>query len=632
MQLLTSETIEKLSVIPIVGMAGMGKTTLAKLLYNHELVKSYFNRKIWVCVSNDFDDKRILRVILDSLIGNSRTLKTKNEILEKLEEKLEGGRYLLVLDDVWNEESIKWDTLRNCLLGISSSIGNHIIVTTRSDKVAAIMETIPRYPLGKLLDNECWYVLEKKVTLNGRLPLNRDLEAIGREIAKKCGGVPLAAKVLGGMMCKKREKSEWLAIQNSGVWNSLHDNNEMFPILKLSFDHLPSPSIKQCFAYCSIFPEDYEIKKEELIHLWMAEGFLQPSQGSSSVMEDIGNKHFDILLTNSLFQDVEKDDYDNVKSCKMHDLVHDLVLSISKFETLILEEDSQDNINHVQDNINHVRHLLIQYDGEIVPKIPLSNDHVRRMRTLVSKNAMSGNILSDFKCLRVLKLFGNQITKLSDSIGSLVHLRLLYISKTEIEALPNSITKLYNLQTLRLEWCLYLKELPKDLKKLDNLRHIYIDYNPNIKQSPKDMRNLICLQTLSFFIVGQDAGEQIKELGCLNQLSGELDIRNLENVRDQEEARSANLAIRANINRLGFYWSYRSDSEVNHHNEEEVLEGLHPHQNLKSLMIDGFGGKKFPSCMSHFDNLIQINLICCDCEQVLELSFTACAVMYCSRH
>ena len=135
----------------------------------------------------------------------------------------------------------------------------------------------------------------------------------------------------------------------------------------------------------------------------MAKGFLQLSQGSSSVMEDIGNKHFDILLTNSLFEDVEKDDYDNVKSCKMHDLVHDLTLSISKFETLILEEDSQDNINHVQDNINHVRRLLIQYDGEIVPKIPLSNDHVRRMRTL----AMSGNTLSDFKCLRVLKLFGN---------------------------------------------------------------------------------------------------------------------------------------------------------------------------------------------------------------------------------
>ncbi|KAF3958811.1 hypothetical protein CMV_016317 [Castanea mollissima] len=122
------------------------------------------------------------------------------------------------------------------------------------------------------------------------------------------------------------------------------------------------------------------------------------------------------------------------------------------------------------------------------------------------------------------------------------------------------------------------------------------------------------------------AGEQIKELGCLNQLSGELDIRNLENVRDQEEARSAKLAIRAKINGLGFHWSDRSDSEVNHHNEEEVLEGLQPHENLKSLKIDGFSGKKFPSWMSsHFDYLIQINLEHCEnCEQVPTLGHLPC--------
>ena len=650
-KLVTNTTSEKLRVIPIVGMGGLGKTTVAKLVYNHGLVKSHFNKKIWVCVSDDFDEKKILRGILESLTGNSSLsdLETNNAILEKLKKELEGGRYLLVLDDVWNEKSNKWDTLIASLLGITSNIGNNIIVTTRKDNVANITGTLSQCHLEKLSDDECWSIIKKKVSPNERVPLTPDLEAIGRDIAKKCGGVPLAAKVLGGMMCRKKEKGEWLAIRDNGIWNSEDGSNEMLQILKLSFNCLPSPSLKQCFAYCSIFPKDYEIKKEELILLWMAEGFLQPSQGSSYVMEDVGNKYFDILLTNSLFQDVEKDDCGNVKRCKMHDLVHDLALSISKFETLILEEESQDNINHVQDNMNHVRRLLIQHHGEIVEKIPLSDDHVRRVRTLVSEYAMFGNILSDFteyamfgnilsdfKCLRVLKLSvvrklpggmqlcGDRITKLPDSIGCLVHLRLLYISKTRIEALPNSITKLYNLQTLRLKGCYYLKELPKDLKKLDNLRHIYIDWCEKINRTPKDMGNLNCLRTLSFFIVGQDAGEQIKELGCLNQLSGELDIRNLENVRDQEEARSANLAIKAKMNKLRFHWS-RPDREVNHCNEEEVLEGLRPHQNLKSITIKGFGGKKFPSWMSLFDNLIEINLVVCNkCERVPTLGHLPC--------
>ena len=120
-------------------MAGLGKTTLAKLVYNHELVKSYFNKKIWVCVSDDFDEKKFLRGILDSLTHKSSPLVADNVILEDLQKELEGGRYLLVLDDVWNEESLKWDSLITCLLGITSNIGNNIIVTTRSENVAAIM-------------------------------------------------------------------------------------------------------------------------------------------------------------------------------------------------------------------------------------------------------------------------------------------------------------------------------------------------------------------------------------------------------------------------------------------------------------------------------------------------------------
>uniref|UniRef100_A0A2N9FD00 Rx N-terminal domain-containing protein n=1 Tax=Fagus sylvatica TaxID=28930 RepID=A0A2N9FD00_FAGSY len=225
-------------------------------------------------------------------------------------------------------------------------------------------------------------------------------------------------------------------------------------------------------------------------------------------------------------------------------------------------------------------------------------DGFTKLRTLVSDNVEFGNMLSHFRCLRVLKLIGYKygaIDSIGELIGELIHLRLLNISSTQIGELPKSISKLYNLQTLIIKDCEFEEylELPEDLSNLINLRHIDIDPD-SIWKIPKDMGRLTCLQTLPFFYVDQDEGRQIKELGCLNQLRGELDIYNLEYVRDKEEARSANLATKAKIYKLGFYWN---EDRENDYNDEEVLEGLQPHQNLKSLTIKWYQGKKFPSWM-----------------------------------
>ncbi|XP_050258779.1 putative disease resistance protein RGA1 [Quercus robur] len=624
--LLLSATNEQLSVIPIVGMAGLGKTTVAKLVYNHELVKRHFDKTIWVCVSDDFNDKRILREALESLTEKPSALENKNTILECLKKELQGKRYLLILDDVWNEESVKWDNLRSCLLGINPNAGNSIILTTRKEDVAKITKTLPQViNLKELSEDECWSIIKKKVSFNEGVSLTPDLEAIGRDIAKKCRGVPLAAKVLGGTMCRKKEKSEWLTLLNNEILNSPHGSNEMLPILKLSFDHLPSPSLKQCFAYCSIFPKDYEINKEELIQLWMAEGFLQPNQGSCLVMEDIGNMYFDILLANSLFQDEENDDYDNIIICKMHDLVHDLAFLVSKSEILILNED-------LVDGISPVRRLVIQSKGKRIPRIPSLKDGVWKLRTFISENAALGNTIFNFECLRVLKLYGNSIKELPSSIGLLIHLRLLNISSVYIKVLPKAITKLYNLQTLRVKGCNNLKELPEDLKNLINLRHIYFN-GYEIGRTPKGLGQLTCLQTLQSFVVGQGRGFQIEELGRLNQLKGKLDIRRLEHVKDKEASKNAKLVEKVKVYKLRFYWSW--GREGNHNNDEEVLEGLQPHRYLKSLTIDGFGGEKFPSWMltSHdardgfllYDNLINIKLIGCKkCEVLPSLGLLPC--------
>ncbi|XP_075662066.1 putative disease resistance protein RGA3 isoform X1 [Castanea sativa] len=604
-ELLLNAANQQLSVIPIVGMAGLGKTTLAKLVYDHELVREHFDKTIWVCVSNEFEDKRILREILESLTCNSSSLENKNTILECLKKELQGKKYILVLDDVWNEDPLKWETLRSCLLGMNMNVGNSIIVTTRSDKVAEIMETQTRRHLEKLSEDDCWFIIKKKLSLNENIPLTPDLEDIGREIAKKCGGVPLLARVLGGTMSRKKEKNEWLAIKNSKVWNSPDVNNGILLILKLSFDHLYPPSLKNCFTYCAIFPKDYNMGKKELIQHWMAEGFLQQSEG----MEDIGNEYFDKLLANSLLQDIKRNFYGDIVSCKMHDSVHDLALLISKQETLHLE----DNIRHLplisnnqttttipppKDDMSHIRSFSLTSNNQVTPTIPLSRDVMRRLRTVYWMHFEFGNKLLDLKCVRDLTLFGREIEELPKSIGEFRHLRLLRIEETNIKALPNSVTKLYNLQTLVIKRCQNLLKLPNDLQNLISLRHIDIDHW-YIKQLPINMGRLTCLQTLPFFVIGQDAGHRIEEVGCLSQLRGKLSIYNLEHVRDKEEAKTANLVGKAGVQKLGFYWN--SDRDGNN-NDEDVLEGLQPHPSLKSLEIENFKGEKFPSWILACDN------------------------------
>ncbi|KAK9286622.1 hypothetical protein L1049_015022 [Liquidambar formosana] len=411
--------------------------------------------------------------------------------------------------------------------------------------------------------------------------MTSDLVKIGREIVKKCAGVPLAAKVLGGMMRFKKEIHEWVLIQENGIWNIEEDENRIFRVLKLSFDNLRTPSLKQCFAYCSMFPKDYSIEKNELIQVWMAQGFLQPSQERNVEMEDLGNKYFNTLLVNSLLQDATKDAYDNYEYCKMHDLVHDLAQSMSS------------ESNTVNDELER---------------------SATKMRTLFQMDNVVRDMLLNFKGLRVLNLKETGIEELPLSIGELKHLRYLDVSGTRIKEFPKSIGKLYHLQTLRAEiW--NLEEFPKELKNLINLRHIYY-YHYRITKMPAFMGQLTSLQTIPVFYVGQEKGHQIEELGRLNKLRGELRIYNLEHV-NSGEAKKANLIGKTKIDQLAFKWG---DERESNDNNENVLEGLQPHPYLKSLEIWGFGGDKFPSWISNsllLNNLVMIELIECNkCEKL----------------
>ncbi|PPR85085.1 hypothetical protein GOBAR_AA35606 [Gossypium barbadense] len=235
------------------------------------------------------DVKRILKEMLEHFTIDQISIpQNKNAMVEKLKQKIEGAKggkdqikYLLVLDTVW--DVTEWEDLKFCLEGISTNGGNGVIVTTRKEDVASTVQARSNqwHQPEKLEDEECWSIIKERALRDS--PISHELEPIGKEIAKQCQGVPLVANVIGGLMSNiELSPRAWLEIQRSGVWGSPESVLKVERVLKLSFDRLSSPYLKKCFAYCAMFPKDYCFKKEDLIQLWMAEGFL----GSSMAMVD----------------------------------------------------------------------------------------------------------------------------------------------------------------------------------------------------------------------------------------------------------------------------------------------------------------------------------------------------------
>ncbi|GLU14982.1 hypothetical protein SLE2022_315130 [Rubroshorea leprosula] len=300
---------------------------------------------------------------------------------------------------------------------------------------------------------------------------------------------------------------------------------------------------------CAIFPKDFVIEIDDLVQQWMAVGFLHQSNGSST-MEDIGNNYFKHLLANSLFQDVEMDEYGNITFCKMHDAVHDLAMFVSKGEVLIWEESGCD----IDEN-SKVRHLRIKAEGKVSPTIP--GAILEGLHSLFSSVHAFKSMASDLKSLRSLKLVGHDTKYLSNSLGKLKHLRYFDISRTEFNVLPTSFTKLFNLQTLKLMESSLLLKFPNDMKNLISLRHFYFSSE---KHMPKEIGHLTSLQTLPLFVVGAEKGYRIEELGCLSQLRGELSIRGLEDVGSKVEASKAKLKEKKKLQGLTFRWSEKREA------------------------------------------------------------------------
>ncbi|KAK4410147.1 putative disease resistance protein RGA1 [Sesamum angolense] len=269
-------------------------------------------------------------MIVEKMLDAVRDQDDLSVYARHLQERLRGKLFLLVLDDVWSEKHELWDKLREVLrCGLKGSV---LIATTRIEKVALMMATIGVHQIGYLSKDDSWSLFRQRAFTNRDAKEN--LVPIGKAIVKKCGGVPLAIKALGSLMQFKSLESEWLAIRESEIWQLSDDENGILPALRLSYYNLPA--MRQCFAYCSLFPKDYVMEKKDLVQLWMANGFV-PSQGQSD-LNLIGHWIFNELVCRSFLQ-IVRTDYRGEVTCKMHDLMHDLAVLVMGQETYVLEHD-----------------------------------------------------------------------------------------------------------------------------------------------------------------------------------------------------------------------------------------------------------------------------------------------------
>ncbi|KAL6638876.1 hypothetical protein ACP70R_023512 [Stipagrostis hirtigluma subsp. patula] len=610
-------TGDNVSVVPIVGIGGVGKTTLAQVIYNDSRVKRHFDVEIWVCVSDFFDKKRMTKEIVESISRKEFSgPHTLNALREKLREQLQCKKFLLVLDDIWPNANHQWEEFYAPLRqGIEGSM---IIVTTRYPVVANLVVTKNCQPvqLEGLPDDIFWKFFTKCAFGRKDPESYPDLQVIGKSICSRLCGSPLAAKTLGNLLNMCLTKEHWMTVQNSELWQLPYQENEILPALQLTYLYLPQ-ELKRCFAFCSIFPKDYSFVRHEIVDSWVAVGFIAPE--GSTRLEDVGMRYLDDLRSRFLFQSDPK--FPNESRYVMHDLIHDMAQSVSIGECFLMKDFSHQNQRTMPQTVRHMS-IGVSVDSESLSRIrdiqDLNKLHSLRFGNLFNVEITWFNQLSN---ILFLSLKSCKLEKLPESICELNSLRYLDISDSSVRELPEKLWSLYSLQILDASRS-SLKTIHQDVTKLINLRHLALPEQASKALSRvSGLGNLSCLRKLTEFRVGKENGRRIGELKGMNQLSGTLSIRFLGNVQSTEEGAEARLFDKPYLKELVLCWEERSILEGLRPHQNEVVEGLRPHSNIESLNVHEFYGGRFAPTWFRLGDLPSLkSLVFCQCRYLKSLS------------
>ncbi|KAJ6745333.1 hypothetical protein OIU74_028088 [Salix koriyanagi] len=616
--LLHSNYEKTVSVIFIIGLGGMGKTALAQHVFKDENVNSHFAVKQWYCVSGGLDKKKILQGVACKK-DDDQLESLKNELAQKFEKK----KYLLVLDDVWDGEGasdgLKWESLMELLP--RDAVGSKIVVTTRSHAYENFRDS-EALVLRSLKEDESWDLFRSKAAFPQGQDSDHQYYQIRKEIVEKCRGVPLVIKIIAFALMSLKDISQWVRFTLTELPDIIKDEN-IIKTLKLSYNVLPS-YMKHCFAICSLFPKGRSIDVKSLIRLWIAQGLISSSNSGGRCLEIAGLRCFENLLRGSFIDEVYRDALGDIKSCKMHDFMHDLATHVAGFESTKVELRG----NKISEISDLTRHISFDMELDLSQQIPIPLPCAHRLRTLIlqggkwDKGAWE-SICRDFRRLRVLVLSHLGIEDVSPLIEKLKHLKYLDLSNNKMEALPNSVTNLVNLQVLKLNGCGYLKELPRGINKLINLRHLDVgcaldgDLCRRLEYMPRGIGKLTSLQTLSCFVVAKNRSPKSKmvggldELRRLNELKGSLEIRVKGYERDSciSEFEGAKLEEKQHLQSLIINWDIDTGLDIDL--DDIMLQNLQPNSSLQELVVKGYRGMRFPSWLSHLSNLVRICVVGC---------------------
>ncbi|KAG1355056.1 disease resistance protein RPM1-like [Cocos nucifera] len=522
---LTDEEPER-TIISVWGMGGLGKTTLVNDVYESQEVKRHFDRRAWVRVSQKYTAEDLMRRLMEDLYNENRDILPGNidamprdSLEETLRSYLQQKRYLIVLDDMWHINRC-FDEFGSVL--VDSKCRNRIVITTRIHDVAYLAAESHVLELKPLQESDSWILFCNKAFWKDKdRSCPSDLKHWATEILKRCHGLPLAIVAAGSALSyREKEELQWREFCKGLDWGetSMPMSDSVKNILNLSFRDLPY-RLRICFLYCSIFPEDYLIKRKRLIRLWAAEGFVDETREGIS-KEEVAEKNLNELIHRCMLQVVKRNHFRRPKLCRMHDIVRELSWRISKqeyFGTIYSGEEAE---------WIEARRLSVQKGiNDLDPQRGMSDVRsflVFDMTSFSLKSWISRS--TSFRLLRVLDLEGVPLETVPNEVATLFNLRYLGLRRTLVKELPRSSGRLRNLQTLDL-YDSQIEKLPRGITQLKNLRHLFVESirdpifaelasDPGVK-APKGIWNLKNLQALQSVEADED---MVRHLGNLTQL------------------------------------------------------------------------------------------------------------------